>query len=148
MDKLLPIGSVQREDVLNVVRQALRAGLDADALEDFLASVDWSGTDRQRPPIADLLGQMEGWGSQYADRAFSQAQYVGHLLSLLPEEERERHLVTGGGLVTITVSLARQVHQNLERSLQGQSFPLPQTGSGAPPALAEGKLENRTVPVA
>src|ERR1700694_1221834 len=67
MDKLLPINDLQREDVLSVVRQSLRHGLNADALEDFLASVDWSGTDRERPEIADVLGQMEGWASQFGD---------------------------------------------------------------------------------
>lgn len=90
MDKLLPISDLSREDVLNVVRQALKRGLDADTLEDFLASVDWSGVDRERPPIADLVGQMEGWSSRYADGDLSQAQYVDRLLSLLPTPTARR----------------------------------------------------------
>src|SRR3990170_658809 len=135
MANLHPIRNIRREEVLNVIRRALRSGLDADALGDFLASVDWSGTDRNRPEIADLLGQMEGWASQYADGDLTQARYVGLLLSLLPSEEQERHLVLGGGAVVITISGA-PVKRRLP-VLQGRSAPPPQTGSGAPPGLAK-----------
>ena len=143
MANLHPIRNIRREEVLNVIRRALRSGLDADALEDFLASVDWSGTDRNRPEIADLLGQMEGWASQYANSDLTQARYVGLLLSLLPSEEQERHLVLGGGAVVITISGA-PVKRRLP-VLQGQPAPRPQTGSGAPPALTAGKSESKTV---
>ena len=143
MDKLIPISGVQREDVLNVIRQALRAGLDADALEDFLASVDWSGTDRERPEIADLLGQMEGWGSQYANGDLTRAHYVGKLLSLLPLEERGRRLVLGGGAVVITRSVLHPVARPV--SLPGQSSLPPQTGSVAPAELVPEKSESSIV---
>ena len=64
MAKLLPIQTVKLEDVQSVIRQALRAGLDADAIDDFLSSVDWSGAEGERPAIADVLGQIEAWSSQ------------------------------------------------------------------------------------
>lgn len=137
MGNLLPISDIQPEDVLNVVRRALRSGLDADAIEDFVASVDWSGAKRQPPRIAEVLGQVEGWASQYADGDLSRAQYVGHLLSLLPAEERERSFVLGGGAVVFTMPAARRVLQPPD-----QSVPRPQTGSGAPPDLARGRSES------
>ncbi len=91
MSDLLSIADITVEDVRDVVREAVRAGLDADHLSDFIARVDWSGVDRERPPIADTLGELEAWVTAYAERDLTLAEYVGRLLSLLPEEERRTH---------------------------------------------------------
>ncbi len=139
-NQLRPINSVQRGDVLAVVKRALSAALDADVLEDFVASIDWSGTDRERPEIADLLGQLEGWAAQYGDGDMTRAQYVGHLLNLLPSEEQERHFVLGGGPVVITkVALAAAASPALP---QDQSSRRPQTGSGAPDQSVQVEAES------
>jgi hypothetical protein len=103
MAKLLPIDEVSLSQVQGVIKQALRPGVDADVLEDFLASVDWSGADRSRPAIADDLGQLEGWNRQYSDGELTMAEYVGRLLSRLPEDERHKHLFLDGGTISITV---------------------------------------------
>lgn len=139
-NQLVPVNNVRRGDVLAVVKRALSAALAADVLEDFLSSIDWSGTDRERPEIADILGQMEGWASQYGDGGLTRAQYVGHLLSLLPSEEQERYLVLGGGPVVITkVALAAAASP---ASPQGQSSRQPQTGSGAPDQSVQVEAES------
>ena len=101
---MVSIYSVEAEGVLSTVRQALRHGLNTGVLNDFLASIDWSGVDHGRPEIANLLGQMEGWAAQYEDDGLTRARYVGHLLGLLPENDRRRYLVQGGGPVAFTVS--------------------------------------------
>lgn len=143
MANLLPIHSVQPEDTLNAVRRAMRHGLDAGALDDFLASIDWSGAHRERPRIAALLGEMEGWADQFARGDLTQAQYVGHLLSLLPAEEQERRLVLGGGPVVITIPAVQEVADPV--SLRpARSSPQPQTGSGAPHQSVQVEAESRT----
>ena len=92
MANLLPIQTVKLEDVQNVIRKTLRAGLDADAMDDFLSSVDWSGAQRERPAIADVLGQIEALSSQLSEGDLTESQYISCLLSFLPEEERSIHL--------------------------------------------------------
>ena len=75
-------------DVRAMLRDALDGGLDSTAIADFLALVDWSGTDQRRPPIADLLGQLEAWSTEYAEGDLSRDQYIDRLVALLPERER------------------------------------------------------------
>ena len=75
-----------------MIRKALRAGLDADALDDFLSSVDWSGAERERPAIADVLGQIEAWSSQLSEGDLTESKYIALLQSLLPEGERRFRL--------------------------------------------------------
>ena len=142
MSNLTPIHRIRREDALDAVKTALRS--DLDALDDYLAGVDWSGTTSQRrSEIADLLGQLEGWAAQYGDDALTRSQYVGHLLSLLPEDERERYYVQGGGPVSITVS-ALQAASLLRLGL-ARSSPQPRTGSGAHPQARLGdEVESET----
>lgn len=143
VNQLLPINNIQREDVLAVAKRALRAALDTDLLEDFLSSVDWSGVDRERPEIADLLGQMEDWAAKHGDGRLTRAQYVSYLLSLLPEGERGHYYVLGGGTVSITVSALPTLPVPL--AVPGQSPRQPQTGSGTPPLPLVGEGESGTV---
>lgn len=75
------------------MREALAASLDADVIEDFVASVDWSGAHLKRPKIADLLGQLEAWADQYGTGELTRHEYMGHLLALLPSGDRERYFI-------------------------------------------------------
>jgi len=91
--------------VRNVVRRALRTGLDAEMLGDFLASVDWSGYESADSQVKAMLGEMEAWSTAYTERQLTRAQYVARLLSLLPRaSERSRRLVMGGGSIALTVA--------------------------------------------
>ena len=88
MGNLRPIQSVDVSEVQRVIRGALRGGLNLDALRDFLASVDWSGTDRQRPGIADLLGEIEGWSEAFSEGDLGREEYIALLRGVLPAKER------------------------------------------------------------
>lgn len=88
MSGLLPIQAVNPEDVRRVVRESLGGGLDHDNVADFLASVDWSGVDREMPSIAAILGEMESWDTEYAEGDSSRAEYIARLLTLVPADER------------------------------------------------------------
>ncbi|MBA4179338.1 MAG: hypothetical protein C0506_02010 [Anaerolinea sp.] len=69
--------------VKTVVRRAVRAGLDAEALGEFLASVDWGAVEAD-PKVRSMLGEMEGWATAYAEGELTRAEYVARLLTLLP----------------------------------------------------------------
>ena len=57
-----------RAEVLDAVRWTLADGPgDYRLLPDFLASVDWSERVRPGPGVADLLGRLEQWDSEYRE---------------------------------------------------------------------------------
>jgi hypothetical protein len=85
-------------DIRLLLRKALRAGLDADRVADFLAGVDWG----QLPPAgreAALLGRMEGWTTAYSEGDLSESEYVARLLSGLARPEEQRRRLTMGAAV-------------------------------------------------
>jgi hypothetical protein len=89
MSDLLPIQKITIEDVRHTVRKSLSAGLDADTVTDFVASVDWSHVDeRALPAIAATLGELEQWDTEYAEGDSTREQYIARLLTLLPVDER------------------------------------------------------------
>jgi hypothetical protein len=88
MGNLRPIQSVDVSEVQRVVRVALRGGLNLAALRDFLASVDWSGTDRERPQIADLLGEIEAWSEAFSEGDLTQDEYIARLRRVLQAKDR------------------------------------------------------------
>jgi hypothetical protein len=88
MSSLIPIAKVRRQRLQNEVRACLRNGLDVDMLGAFLASVDWSGAGTIRPKIADDLGKLEAWITQYTESFVSRPEFIARLLTLLPERER------------------------------------------------------------
>lgn len=146
---LIPIGKVSRERVLGAIREALRTGVDVDVLEDFLTSVDWSGTDQQRPKIADDLGQLEGLNWRYSSGELTKSLYVAYLLNFLPAGERRACLFLDGGAVTIRfVNPARRRVGHPAPPQLDRSADQPETGSGAPPGLAAGLCRNDMLPVA
>ncbi len=88
MGTLIPIQSVSADDVQRVVKDALRGKLDTDLIQDFLASVDWSGVLTERPPIADMLGELENRTTMYDEGDTPVAEYVAFLEALLPASAR------------------------------------------------------------
>jgi hypothetical protein len=128
----LPIAKLRTREVHKVIRSALRAGFDADSIDDFLASVDWSGAQNKKLKIMALLGQLENWASQYSDGDLTRPQYQARLLTLLPQQERQRRVFLEGGRVVITVAAPRGPLVRLVRSREQ-----PQTGSRTPDQLRE-----------
>ena len=84
VDVAVPIESLSREDVEKVVRRALDEGLQAQVLEDFLATVDWSNQDRAPEAIRKTLGLLEQRATEYAEDELPEADYRRILLTLLP----------------------------------------------------------------
>lgn len=52
---------------MQAVRNALADGSSTYRLPDFLAAVDWSEAVRPAPEVADLLGRLELWDSEYRE---------------------------------------------------------------------------------
>jgi len=102
--RLADIQDVTTMRIRNVLRKAVREGLDAELVADFLASVNWSGMASADEKIAQALGQLEAWSTGYAEGELTRAAYVARLLSLLPQRERSRRLVMGGSVVSITIA--------------------------------------------
>ncbi len=75
MSDLLPIEQVTDEDVREIVREALSQDLKPDCIADFVARVDWSGVDREQPPIARALGALEAWSTEYAEGDLPSDEY-------------------------------------------------------------------------
>lgn len=87
MAGLLSIASATIDDVRAMLREALRDGLDADRVADFVASVDWSDAAEADQQIRDLLGQLSEWSTEYDEGDLTRAQYVDRLVSLFPEDD-------------------------------------------------------------
>lgn len=82
MPDTLPLTSLTPNDVQTAVREAMRDGLDAASIDDFLASVDWSGV-RDLPPVARLLGELEAAATAFAEGELSERDYARRLSSLV-----------------------------------------------------------------
>ena len=72
-------------DVLQAVRQTLAGGPGEYRLPDFLAAIDWSEGVRPPPEVADLLGRLELWDSEYREGDRSWDDFAGELASLAGE---------------------------------------------------------------
>ena len=92
--------------IRNVVRRALRDGLDAEMLNEFLACVDWGTAAAADPRVSEILGQLEAWAIEDAEGFLSRAEYAEKLRAFAetpgPRKEpfiqpsssrRQRHLV-------------------------------------------------------
>ena len=72
-----------RAEVLEAVRRALADGPDEyGPLPDFLASVDWSERVRPRSGVADLLGRLELWDSEYREGGIGWNELAARLATL------------------------------------------------------------------
>ncbi len=83
MSDLLPIEQVTDEDVRAIVREALARDLKPECIAEFVARVDWSGVDRERPPVARILGALEAWSIEYAEGDLLSDEYRLRLKKLL-----------------------------------------------------------------
>ena len=103
MSRRIQIATMRNARILSEIRAAVRTGLDADRVADFLANVDWSTVSEAPSGIRDRLGLLEAWATAYAEGELSRSAYVARLLSLLPKRERALRLVMGGGAeITLT----------------------------------------------
>ena len=69
-------------DVLQAVRETLAGGPGDYRLPDFLASVDWSDAVRPQAGVADLLGRLELWDSEYREGDIDWEQFAAELEAL------------------------------------------------------------------
>ena len=69
-------------DVLQAVRETLADGPGDYRLPDFLASVDWSDSVRPQSVVADLLGSLELWDSEYREGDMDWEQFAARLKSI------------------------------------------------------------------
>ena len=88
MSDRLSIQTLSTEDVQNAIRDALRDGLDTSNIADFVARVDWSGTQTDRPAIGRIVGELEAREHEYSEGDLTRSAFLDYLLSLLPAEER------------------------------------------------------------
>lgn len=103
MSELLSISKVRRQRLLSEIRKALWADLDVDRLSNFMAGIDWSGAGKSRPKIADDLGAVEAWTTQFTEGFISRDQLIARLLTMLPERERNWRLFLADRPTVITV---------------------------------------------
>ena len=69
-------------DVLDAVRQTLTDGAGEYRLPDFLAAVDWSKAVRPAPEVADLLGRLDLWDSEYREGDLGWDEFAAALSAL------------------------------------------------------------------
>ena len=69
-------------EIRNLLDSSLRSPLDLDGVADFLAAVDWGRVDHKSREAA-LLGQIEGWTTEYTEGELSGAQYRAKLSDAL-----------------------------------------------------------------
>ena len=97
MPELLAIDSVTIEHVRDATSAGLREGPPYEAIADFVARVDWSGTHKRIPPIAGVLGKLEAWSTEYAEGDLTSEDYAARLRELLAGSEQARKSPAGGG---------------------------------------------------
>ena len=68
--------------MLQAVRQTLADGPGEYRLPDFLAAVDWSEAVRPPPEVADLLGRLELWDSEYREGDMDWDEFTAALSAL------------------------------------------------------------------
>ncbi len=68
--------------MLQAVRQTLADGPGEYRLPDFLAAVDWSEAVRPPPAVADLLGRLELWDSEYREGDVGWDEFAAALSAL------------------------------------------------------------------
>ena len=71
-----------RADVLEAIRETVANGPEEYRLPDFLASIDWSVAVRPQPEVADVLGRLELWDSEYREGDIDWSAFVARLSSL------------------------------------------------------------------
>lgn len=88
MPRRIQIATLTNARISNEIRAALRTGLDADRVADFLSNIDWSGLQGATPAVRARLGLMEEWATEFAEGDVTRSGYIARLVSLLPKRER------------------------------------------------------------
>lgn len=103
---LKAIQSVTHEDVLDVVRTALRGRVRPAVVAEFVASVDWSGSTPEmvEAGIASNIGELEGCLTEWQEGDLAIAGLEARLLALLPEEERQQRLIVAPNSREVTAT--------------------------------------------
>lgn len=107
MSRPIQIATLTNSRIASVVRRALRFGLDAELVADFLARVDWTTVERASAKTARRLGQMELWATEYAEGDLTRGEYMARLASVLPDTERRNRLLFAPGAITMAQYGAR-----------------------------------------
>ena len=68
--------------MLEAIRETVANGPEEYRLPDFLASIDWSDAVRPPPEVADVLGRLELWDSEYREGDIDWPEFVARLDSL------------------------------------------------------------------
>ena len=80
-----------RAEVLRAVRRTLADGPgEYRLLPDFLASVDWSERVRPGPGVADILGRLELWDSEYREGDIGWDELAARLAALAADGNSTR----------------------------------------------------------
>lgn len=126
MSRRIQITRISSGRITAEVRAALRHGLDAERLAEFLANVDWTGFAEAPQKVRDRLGQLEAWASAYAERELSRGKYMARLASFLPRKERTVRLLFAPGDIVISPFGDPALGPGDERPLTGPEFPASQ----------------------
>lgn len=91
MTDTLLLAELTIDDVRRAIRASFtRESLDTASIEDFLASVDWSGAADAETPVAKLLGQLEQWATETAEGDLSNADLLSRLKALVEADTKVR----------------------------------------------------------
>ena len=82
-------GRTDLADVLRAIHGTLKSGPRDYRLPDFLAAVDWSAGLAPAPTVADLLGCLELWDSEYREGELDWEEFVARLSPLI-DDDRDR----------------------------------------------------------
>ncbi len=82
-------GRTELTDVLRAIDGTLLGGPRDYRLPDFLAAVDWSAGSAPAPTVADLLGRLELWDSEYQEGDLEWDEFVARLVPLI-DDDRDR----------------------------------------------------------
>jgi hypothetical protein len=94
MSRRIQIAALKSARISAEIRDALRDGIDADRIADFLAGIDWGSLASAAPVVTERLGLLEEWSTQFAEGEISEDEYGRRLSGLLPQRERRPTLAS------------------------------------------------------
>ena len=80
---LISIHDLTVSRVQDELRSALRHGADHRALRRFAAAIDWSEDNPIDSAVAEMIGLVDLWTTEFTDGDLLPREYVPRLLSLL-----------------------------------------------------------------
>src|SRR5690606_32338262 len=79
----LAIADVTMDTISEAIRRATGAGLDAPMLLDFLASIDWTSTERAPDGVRSALADVEAWSTEFSEGDLTRDEYLARLQRLV-----------------------------------------------------------------